>query len=795
MSLVYLSCAWVTGIALGSVLDISPAFIFTGLLPLSLLFLFPGRRKPVVLTSLCLITFLAGAVYFQASLPANNDNLLQFYNDKGTAEIRGLVNRNPEPGEKTTRLQLSAEKIRLDGEWFDISGTVLLYVPTYPTYSYGDVLLVKGELKTPPRLGDFDYEKYLASQEIYSVISYPEIEILERGRGSGPLQWIYSLRNGLSLTFAEILPEPQASVAQGIILGIRGNIPETVKENFIHTGTAHLLAISGLHLSIVAGVLLSLGIWLFGRRGYIYVWLALGVIWIYALLTGMHPPILRAAIMASLFLIAELLGRQRSAATALTFAAAVMVGISPQILWTASFQMSFAAMAGLIFIFPLIQSWFGRLVRAALGESGLAASAVSFAADSLGVSLAAIIVVWPLVAYYFGVISPVAPLATLFALPALPGVILTGVLAGILGMIALPIGQVVAWVTWLFLSYMLLIVRIFSAVPFIEESYLDFRLVWLYYLVLASIIWLINNRSKAAAFEPLAAGFISGLQKKWLIPPLLVMAGLVSVAAVTMPGDSLRVSFLNVGQGDAVLIQKGSQQILVDGGPSPQPINLELSKKMPFWDRTIDLVVLTHPSADHATGLVEVLRRYRVEQVLYPDLDFKSGIYDEWLQMVEEKDIQCSFAQAGQTISIGKATIEILNPQTPPLSNTESDVDNSGIVMRLETGEIRFLLTADIMCEAELELIACRANLNSTVLKVAHHGSATSTGEEFLAVANPRVAVISVGDDNLFGHPTDEVLERLQNRLGAENVYRTDKNGTIDFITDGRRLWVEVESP
>ena len=245
-----------------------------------------------------------------------------------------MVARDPEVRDKSTHLYLSAAEIKLGERWHEVDGTALLFVPRYPAYEYGDVLSIRGKLETPPRLDDFDYKGYLAHQGIYTITYYPEIEILERGKGIKPLEWVYSLRNHLAQTMSAVLPEPQASLAQGIILGIRGNIPLPVKTDFTRTGTAHLLAISGLHLSIIAGILLSIGIWLFGRRHYIYIWLALGTIWLYALLTGLHPPIVRGAIMASLFLTAELLGRQRSAITALTFAAAIMVGISPYILGT-----------------------------------------------------------------------------------------------------------------------------------------------------------------------------------------------------------------------------------------------------------------------------------------------------------------------------------------------------------------------------------------------------------------------------------------------------------------------------
>jgi competence protein ComEC len=288
--------------------------------------------------------------------------------------------------------------------------------------------------------------------------------------------------------------------------------------------------------------------------------------------------------------------------------------------------------------------------------------------------------------------------------------------------------------------------------------------------------------------------YLSKLPKKWLMPPLVVAAILVTFVAVSMPDNRLQVSFLDVGQGDAILIQKGSQQVLVDGGPSPQAVCLGLGEKMPFWDRTIELVILTHPSADHVTGLVEVLKRYRVREVLYPDLAFESGVYDEWLRLIEAKEIESTLARAGQQISLGDGVvIEVLSPRSPPLSGTESDVDNNAAVLRLSLGEVSFLLTADMMREAEFELLYDRANLRSTVLKVAHHGSDTSTTPEFLAVVNPELAVISVGADNDYGHPSAEVMARLIEKVGSENIYRTDENGTIEFITDGERLWVKTE--
>ncbi len=804
MVLIYLSCVWVAGIFLGYKLNLPLWLGLVGLIPLTLLFFTRQYRKPVILAGLGIIIFVVAAVYSYSSLYAIDDSKVWFYNDRGIVEIEGTVAGDPDVRDTSTRINLSTAAIRTDSERRDIGGTVLLIVPRYPAYKYGDVLWVTGELETPPQLDDFDYRGYLAHQGIHATMLYPRVEVLGAVHDFQPLAWVYSLRGKLSQTLAEVLPEPQASLARGVLLGIRGNIPQELRDDFSRSGTAHLLAISGLHLGIMAGIMLGVGLWLFGRRHYLYVWLALGGVWLYTVITGMNPPVVRGAIMASLFLFAEALGRQRSGIVALTFAAAVMVGVHPYILGDASFQLSFLAMAGLVFIFPVLRNAGRQAVIRLLGEQGPIVSTVNVVVDTLSATLGAIIAVWPVVAYYFGIVSLVGPLATFLALPALPGIIVTGTLAAAVGLASLAVAQVIGWLAWLFLSYLLLVVGGFgsASISSVGVDSIHPAVIWGYYLILAAAIWFHGYRSRLRSLMSGAAGRMkSGLSisfgltgaGKWLIVPLLVLAVMVSSAAVTMPDDDLCVSFLDIGEGDAVLIQKGSRQILVDGGPSPQAITLGLGSRMPFWDRTIDLVVLTHPHQDHLAGLVEVLRRYRVEQVLCPDLDYASPLYDEWSKLIEEKGIKSTFACAGQQIGLGDGIlIKVLNPLANLMVGSQSDVDNNSVVLRLTAGDISFLLTGDIMSETERELIRERADIAAAVLKVAHHGSATSTTREFLAVVSPQVAVICCGADNRFGHPDAGVLSRLEEEVGADNIYRTDEQGTIDFITDGEVLWVEV---
>lgn len=420
--------------------------------------------------------------------------------------------------------------------------------------------------------------------------------------------------------------------------------------------------------------------------------------------------------------------------------------------------------------------------------------------DGFAVSLAAIVAVWPLIAYNFSIVSLVALPATFFSVPALPAIIVTSALVAFAGILASIIAQFLGWLAWLFLNYLLLVVRGFNALPYhsLEVNNIHLWQVWEYYITLAIAVGLVSQRKQVAGFFSRLASRVKEMPwprfpKKWLIPPLLLMAILVWSVVLTLPDDKLHVSFLDVGQGDAILIQTPNHQnIIIDGGPDPQKLNLELSKKLPFWDRTIDLMVSTQPQADHITGLVEVLKRYEVKRVLEPGVPYESPLYQEWLKLVKEKQSRYEIARAGQEIILGSGIkMEVLNPPPKLFQGTSSDVDNNGIVLKLTWNKVSFLFTADIREEAEFKLIGQRANLRSTVLKVAHHGSKTSTTPQFLAVVDPEVAVISVGAENKFGHPSPEVMGRLNNRLGKDKVYRTDKNGTIEFTTDGERLWMK----
>jgi len=497
LSLIYLSCAWITGIFLGgwSQFSPSPYMFLAGLAPLLLMIRFRSNKRTIILVSLCFIALIGGAIHYMFSQDVIDEGKVRFYNGAEMVTLRGIISNDPDVGEKTTQIELAAKEIVLDAEWQKISGTTLLFVPRYHDYHYGDEIIVTGCLENPRPIDDFDYPSYLANRGIYSLMSFPEVEILDREKGIKPLNQIYLFRDCISLSLSRILPEPHSSLAKALTLGVRDNVPKYIEEEFSRSGTTHLLAISGLHLSILTGMLLTVGIYLWGKRHYRYIWLTLGMIWLYAVLTGMNPPIIRATVMASLFLVADLLGRQRSAITALTFAAAIMVAIEPQVLWKTSFQMSFAAMTGLIVLVPIISRPGLKLINCRLKEGSVAAEAAGFINNGFTISIAALIGVGPLIALYYNTVSFIGPVATLFTLPFIPASIVSSGLTGVLGLIALPVGLFISWVAWFLISYILLIIRIFGSIPLAAmDISIKPYMVWVYYLILALVIYFISKR-------------------------------------------------------------------------------------------------------------------------------------------------------------------------------------------------------------------------------------------------------------------------------------------------------------
>ena len=498
MALTAISLAWIAGVLLGSNMALAPV-ILSGWLAMLLALVFHKNKGAILVSAISLLALGGGLFCFQASQTSRESSQVSYFNGSGTVTVRGVVSLDPDVQDKTTRIKLSVGSIERSGEWQTSSGMVMVYAPRYPELRYGDILEVSGKLQTPVNFSDFDYAGFLTKQSVYSIMDYPIITVDSTGHGSWFLTRVYNLRHGLADVMARALPEPQASLAQGIILGLRGNIPADVNADFTRSGTTHILAVSGMNLTILSGLLSIVLARIIGKRFYLYVWLTLAVVWLYTLLSGVTPSVLRAAIMGSLFLAAELLGRQKNAGPALCLAAAIMIGFNPRVLFDVSFQLSALSMAGIVYLHPLLRDGASNTVEKIKNKAPLLISPAGFVRDSFSMTLAATLAVWPVSAIYFGTISLAAPFATLLAVPVLPFIMSLGSLMSLAGLLWLPAAIGAGWVLWVFLSYLLLVVNLFSKIPYsiIPTGDISRAFTVAYYGSVISIAWALTRRRRS----------------------------------------------------------------------------------------------------------------------------------------------------------------------------------------------------------------------------------------------------------------------------------------------------------
>jgi competence protein ComEC len=354
-----------------------------------------------------------------------------------------------------------------------------------------------------------------------------------------------------------------------------------------------------------------------------------------------------------------------------------------------------------------------------------------------------------------------------------------------------PLGRVVGWGAYLPLTWTIRVVEWTARFPYASVPLkLPFwGLVVVYAIIggLTGLVLLSPERRREV---------LQGLRERLSLKLTLGGMALATVvswfAILQFPDGKLHVVFLDVGQGDAIFIETpGGVQMLVDGGPEGSVLLSELGRQMPFWDRSLDLVVLTHPDADHLSGLVPALERYGVRAVVARSVGHESDLVVAWEEVLAGEGVTLIRGEAGTRLDLSDGVaLEILHPGAElVMEEGQADNNDNSVVARLTYGEVAFLLTGDIEARVERALVRSDVYLHSTVLKVGHHGSESSSIQAFLDAVRPQVAVISVGQGNRFGHPAEDVLARLEGML----VYRTDEDGTVAVSSDGHRLWIETE--
>ena len=627
----------------------------------------------------------------------------------------------------------------------------------------GDRIRLVVDLDRPPDVEAFDYDAYLRDRDIYLVGAFPgEWERLgTTGRGwRGALEGFH--RTVVS-RIGRTLPEPQASLAAGMLIGERGSLPDDVDQALQATGTTHLVVVSGQNVALLIGIAVSALTAFISRR--IASLVALVLLPGYIVFVGADPPVVRAGIMAVAVVTAGIFGRRTPGWVYLTYAASVMLVVEPRLVRDVAFQLSATATAGITTLAPALRD--ATLARfPSLSTPGRSAL-VGVAATATGAAVA----VLPVQVASFEVIAPWTILANVLVAPLYEATVLVAALAALIGGGG-PLGTALAVVPGSFLALVAVLAGLPAAqIPVTLPLVAGVAFVGLLIAATARL----TGYARAHATE---AVLDSGVSTHFATTiGLAVIAGGLWWGALAPSEDLPRVAVLDVGQGLAVLVQDGDATLLIDTGPRHGAVLAALGRE---GVTDLDAIVLTHDDLDHTGGLESIVDRMAV-----------GAVYVEASTATEYADRHPTASiDIGDRITVGSVTVEVI---APPVGTRDPRLtsDNDGsLVLVVHLGYRRILVTGDIEAAGEAWLVASGIDLGADVLVVPHHGSNTSSTAPFIEAVAPGVAIIPVGT-NSYGHPHPDVLDRYT-LDPAISVYRTDEAGTVTFRSDGDTLWMST---
>lgn len=462
-----------------------PRQVWLGILFLAVILIVAGAgRKEAALFGFCLVFLATGIIRHQSALNWRiNDEISEFHNQE--IVFRGIIVKEPEKKTDKIKITVQSREIKINQQWREVSGRVLIAVALYPDYSYGDFLEISGQLKEPVKFDDFDYQEYLTKDKIFSVIYYPRIKLISEKQGNEFYQMIFNFKDKLRKAIDRTLLPAQSSILKAVCLGDKSDLSPVLKEKFSRTGVSHIIAISGMHMVIMAEILLFLflaaGLW---RSQTFY--LAVAVLTAYILMIGAPASAIRAGIMVGLLFFSQKTGRLNSSFRALVFAAAAMLLINPLLLRVdVGFQLSFAACLGIIYLKPIL-------------DAGLSSLSNPFnLRDVLTLTFSAQLAVLPLLIFNFGQLSLISPLANLLIVPFLPLLMILGMAIGFSGLIFPFFAKIVAFPAWLLLTYFIKTIEFLSSLPgaCFNTGKVSWIILLLYYSVLILVIRLFQSPS------------------------------------------------------------------------------------------------------------------------------------------------------------------------------------------------------------------------------------------------------------------------------------------------------------
>ena len=735
---------------------------------------------------LWVVVVLLGALRYHidtALSPLPHLVALEVFGQRGV--ITGRIVQEPEHSDERVRFVIELEQVVTDSAIYHLSGQVLVTVKdAYLPADYGDRVSLRGKLQRPHAMrnpGAFDYQAFLAQQDIYGTlfVSKPEqVVSVERLPGHYLYEGVVlPLRRAVRQSIERNLSGAPAGLLLGVLLGEKQQIPEAVRAAFRSTGLAHTLVVSGLHVGLVGG---------FFFFGFRLLRLAdrpssaatIVALVLYALVTGAQVPVVRAVLMGSVVLLGRVLRRQGDIYNTLGLAALAILVIWPESPWSLSFQLSFGATWAIVALHGPLTSLFPPAYQRADSRVG------RWIVSPLCASLAAQLGTGPLIAYSFQQLALGAVVANIVVVPLLALAVGLGLLAALTGWILPWVATAFNAANYLVLVGLIELVSWWAALPFASVT------------VPRPGMLFVAGAAALCLLGPLLSH--KAWARKAVIFTVLVWLN-VAVWSYALRSHDLEIVFLDVGQGDAAFVRfPNGKTMVVDGGERNAYFDCGEQVLLPFLRymgvRRVDVVVASHPHNDHIGGLVALLEQMEVGHFL----DSGQG-YDSWTarrlrELIAERGVHYRRVAAGDSLAgLGGVAGLVLHPTADFVDadgNTPFGLNSSSVVFSLQHGAVRVLFTGDVEQETDPVILAWGPRLQAQLLKVAHHGSRTSSQPLFIEAVAPAVAVMSLGEGNKFKHPAPEIVARYA--AHGARVLRTDHTGAVQVRIDGTNMAVQT---
>ncbi|MCF7796194.1 MAG: DNA internalization-related competence protein ComEC/Rec2 [Lentisphaeria bacterium] len=769
--LFFIAVCFMGGLLLQSHLNLNLLWLIAGQAALILLLM---RRSFLVVIALLLIT--SGMLRLAlVETPHRNDIRFAAFQPDSTYQFTGVVSAVGESSTGKQRLNVDVFALQ---DTLTVTGSVWSYLKEPLPVEPGDTLSGRGVFRKPlPRANpmDFDFRAYLEQKQVFWLLYPPRDHIWQiRPDSSRSFQQIIQrYRTGIAGFLRERVPGQPGYLLSALILGLRNEVDEEIIQWFSNTGVIHVLAVSGLHVGYVTLILfVILGFFRLPYRMQVLgTILGLGI---YSLLTGGAPSVLRASTMAGLYLWGTTLERKVDLYNLLGAAAVGMLLITPNQLWRVGFQLSFAAVFSIAYFYPRLKALLPDPWQKVLG----AHTWLTYTVDLFLVSLAAQIGTLPFTIAYFHKIPIVGLMANLVVIPLIGVIVALGFALLLLGSWIPLIGGWWAALLTLLLEILVKFVEFLQSLPLAYVDIQPIHFGWLLLFILSSLVLFSNWRRKGMA----------------LISTGLVLANFLVWRPVFQAPQPLTMAFLNVGQGDGVVVQTpGSEVMVIDCGLRFGGKDMGADVLGPYLnylgEDTIDLMILSHPHNDHVGGAPWLLRHFPVKQVWQAAYDYDSFTYHEIQHLIDSLEIPVIYPLAGDIdSSFAPVYLRVLAPDSTVITNPPSVTNDASITFQLLFGELRVIFTGDAEHGSEYRQTRYKDLLRADIIKVPHHGSRTSSTSDFVNWVQSDWAVISVGRGNKFRHPASVTVARYE-QLPA-TVLRTDIHQAVIFQSDGEKIWL-----